>query len=208
MSVTRLVLVRHGESMATVDRIVGGHAGCTGLSDTGRAQAEALRDRLASTGEVEADVVLTSVLPRAIETAEIIAPALGGLPVAQDCDLCELHPGDSDGLTWDEYTHLYGVDMAADPFAPVAPGGESLADFQGRVGKALRRVVEEHAGRTSVVVCHGGVVAASFVTFFDLPQDRPLPVEVRVTNTALTEWARYDEGRWQLVRHNDAAHLR
>ena len=207
MSVTRLVFVRHGESMATVDQVVGGHEGCRGLSPVGRQQAEALRDRLASTGELTADAILTSILPRAVETAEIIAPALGGLPVAQDCDLCEVHPGESDGMTWEEYGRLYNVDMAADPLAPIAPGGESLADFHGRVSKTLRRVADEYDGRTVVVVCHGGIVASSFVTFFDLPPDRPMLVEVRVANTALTEWARHDGGRWQLLRHNDVAHL-
>ncbi len=66
---TRLVLIRHGESRSTVDRVVGGHRGCTGLTDRGVRQAKALRDRLARTGELAgAAAVLTSVLPRAIET--------------------------------------------------------------------------------------------------------------------------------------------
>lgn len=207
MGVTKLVLVRHGESMATVEQVVGGHDGCTGLSARGRRQAEALRDRWIATGEVEADVVLASVLPRAVETAGILAPALGGLGVEQDCDLCEIHPGESDGMTWEEYARRYNVDMAADPLAPIAPGGESLVDFHTRVAKALRRVAEVHAGRTVVIVCHGGVVASSFATFFGLPFDRPMGADVRVANTAVTEWRRYDEGRWQLHRHNDHAHL-
>src|SRR5215218_610345 len=101
--VTRLVLVRHGESMATVDGVVGGHQGCRGLSDRGRRQAEALRDRLVATGEIRADVLMASVLPRAVETAEIMAPALGGLAVEQECDLCEIHPGEGDGLAWSEF---------------------------------------------------------------------------------------------------------
>lgn len=182
--------------------------GCTGLSPWGRTQAEALRDRLSETGEVEADVLLSSVMPRAVETAEIVAPALGGLPVRQHCDLCELHPGESDGLSWDEYRLNFGdVDMLADPHVPIAPGGESLAAFQARVVQALRAVAEEHAGRTVVVVCHGGVVATSFLTFFDLPVDRPMGAWIEVGNTSLTEWARDDAGRWRLIRHNDAAHL-
>ena len=40
MSTTRLVLVRHGESRAIVDEIVGGHEGCKGLTDEGRRQAQ------------------------------------------------------------------------------------------------------------------------------------------------------------------------
>jgi broad specificity phosphatase PhoE len=208
VDVTRLVLVRHGESNATVDQVVGGHEGCTGLSAHGRQQAEALRDRLAATDEVEADVLLSSIMPRAVETAEIIAPALGGLSVEQRCDLCELHPGESDGITWDEYRRRYGdVDMLADAAVPIAPGGESLAAFQARVAGALRAVAEEHSGRTIVVVCHGGIVATSFLTFFDLPVERPMPAWIMVENTALTEWARSETGQWRLVRHNDAAHL-
>lgn len=207
MSVTRLVLVRHGESMATVDQVVGGHDGCSGLSPRGREQAEALRRRLAATGEIEADVILASILPRAVETAAIIAPALGGLPVAQDCDLCEIHPGESDGLSWEEYGRRYNVDMRADPLAPIAPGGESLADFHGRVSKTLLRIADEHAGRTVVLVCHGGVVAGSFHTFFGLSVEHGVPVSVWTENTALTEWAREGDGRWRLLRHNDTAHL-
>ena len=38
---TRLVLVRHGESVATVDRFIGGVRTCTGLSDLGRQQTGA-----------------------------------------------------------------------------------------------------------------------------------------------------------------------
>src|SRR4051812_44587030 len=104
---TRLVIVRHGEAQCAVDSLVGGPKGCTGLSDEGRRQCEALRDRLIRTGELaETDVVLTSVLPRAIETAAIIAPGLGKsaeIQAKQDCDLCELHPGEADAMTWDEY---------------------------------------------------------------------------------------------------------
>ena len=203
-----MVLIRHGESNATVDQVVGGHEGCTGLSPLGRRQAETLHDRLATTGEVEADVLLSSVMPRAVETAEIVAPALGSIAIEQRCDLCELHPGESDGLSWDEYRLRYGdVDMLADPSVPIAPGGESLAAFQARVVRALREVAEEHAGHTVVVVCHGGIVATSFLAFFDLPVDRAMGAWIEVENTALTEWVRSDSGRWRLVRHNDFAHL-
>ena len=56
---TRLVLVRHGESMASVNRSIGGPRTCAGLSDLGRRQCERLGTRLAETGEL-GDVVLCS----------------------------------------------------------------------------------------------------------------------------------------------------
>ena len=73
---TRLVLIRHGESVATVERRIGGVRTCAGLSPLGRKQAEALAARLARTGELKADAVVASTMRRAVETAEIIAPAL------------------------------------------------------------------------------------------------------------------------------------
>src|SRR3979490_513751 len=122
---TRLLLARHGESLATVNHVIGGHAGCTGLSEHGRQQAEALRDRLLRTAELrDASVILTSVLPRAVETAEIIAPAIGAgaLPIQRDCDLCELHPGESDGLDWVEFeSRSEAPDWGADPHRPLSP---------------------------------------------------------------------------------------
>jgi probable phosphoglycerate mutase len=211
---TRLVLVRHGESRSAVDRIVGGHQGCKGLSPRGRRQAEALRDRLTRTGELaDTSVVLTSRLPRAIETAEIIAPALGGLTADQRCDLCEIHPGDADGLTWEEFDARYRSNPAPrSPYQPGAPGGESWAEFFLRVGAALRRAADENAGRTVVLVCHGGVIEGSFAAFGNQPLRRSF--DLNIENTSLTEWtrpvdngSREGEPRWRLVRFNDSAHL-
>jgi probable phosphoglycerate mutase len=208
---TRLVLVRHGESLATVNHVIGGHAGCTGLSEHGRQQAEALRDRLLCTAELrDASVILTSVLPRAVETAEIIAPAIGAgaLPIQRDCDLCELHPGESDGLDWVEFESRYGApDWGADPHRPLSPGGESWATFMGRVGATLGRLATVHAGQTVVIVSHGGIVQGSMVSFLRLP-DFGLTVELWVENTSLTEWTRRrPDSPWQLIRFADAAHI-
>jgi len=214
---TRLVLIRHGESRSTVDQVVGGHEGCTGLSDQGRRQAEALAARLQHTGELsDTSVLLTSILPRAIETAEIIAPALGGLVAKQDCDLCEIHPGEGDGLTWEEFRNRYmPADGSRDPYRAWSPGGESWATFMARVGVTLGDVAKRHPGETVVVVCHGGVIEGAFSALGNQPLRRPF--DISVENTSITEWRWGDraalpgvppgEVRWKLVRFNDAAHL-
>jgi probable phosphoglycerate mutase len=214
---TRLVLIRHGESRSTVEQVVGGHEGCTGLSDLGRRQAEALASRLQKTGELaDASVLLTSILPRAIETAEIIAPALGGLVSKQDCDLCEIHPGEADGLPWEEFRARYIPEGAVrDPYRAWSPGGESWATFMARVGTTLGDIARRHEGETVVVVCHGGVIEGAFSALGNQPIRRPF--DVSVLNTSITEW-RWGDGagvpgappgdaRWKLARFNDAAHL-
>jgi broad specificity phosphatase PhoE len=207
--VTRIVLIRHGESACNVAGIVGGHKGCSGLSDVGRSQAAALRDRLAETGELEeAGALYSSVLPRAVETARTIAPALGGgvTELVEDCSLCELHPGESDGISWDEFEERYGPpEMFANPTKPFSPGGESWDVFVGRISGALEGLVQRHLGELVVVACHGGVIEATMVSL--LPFGEQLrPMRLPTAYTSLTEWERDDSG-WTLVRYNDVAHL-
>lgn len=207
---TRLILVRHGEARAWEDQIVGGTRGCQGLTARGRMQAEALRDRWASTGEVQADVVFASVLPRAIETAEIVMPAIAanGVGIVSDCDLCELHPGECDGMPWREYEERYSFDMSAEPERPMSPGGESLAGFQRRVERTIDRIVTADAGRTVVAFVHGGVVSATTLWLLASGLQERRPYMFDLTNTGITEWIRpADQETWLFVRFNDSAHL-
>ncbi len=206
---TRIVVVRHGEAACNVGGVVGGPRGCTGLTPDGRRQATALGVRLVETGELAgAAAVYTSVLPRALETAALAAPGIGGAMAAvADCELCELHPGEADGLTWDEFRRRFGEpDFDADPDTPVAPGGESWSSFVARASTALARLARLHDGQLVVVVCHAGVVEASMLAFLPVAPGRRrlgLPTE----HTSLTEWEVAGDV-WRLVRYNDAAHLR
>src|SRR4051812_6666255 len=130
---TRLVLVRHGEARAGVEHFIAGHDACTGLTERGRDQAARLRDRLQRTREFEPDVMYASVLRRAIETAEIVGPAFPDLGVTQECDFCEQHAGEAEGLSIGEYTARYGDIDHPDPDRPMSPGGESPRMFDARV---------------------------------------------------------------------------
>jgi len=207
---TRLVLVRHGEAECNVAGVVGGRLGCTGLSPLGRAQAEALRSRLAESGALAGAAALyASVLPRALETASIIAPEMGDgqLDVVADCDLCELHPGEGDGLTWDQFTERFGVPAwDNDPSTPLSPGGESWSGFVARAGDALEAVAARHPGAIVVVVCHAGVIESALLRFLPLADGARL--RLRTEHTSLTEFElEAGAGAWRLLRYNDAAHL-
>jgi probable phosphoglycerate mutase len=204
---TRIVLVRHGEANCNVDGIVGGVTGCTGLSAAGVAEAEALRRRLVTSGELAgATAVYASVLPRALETAAIAAPGLGGRHAVADCDLCELHPGEADGLTWSEFSDRYGgPNWDTEPDNELAPGAESWTGFTARVSTALRSIAERHPGELVVVFCHGGVVEASIESLLPVAPERGR-LKLRTAHTSLTEWE-LGPGGWLLLRYNDAAHL-
>lgn len=203
---TRVVLVRHGESLASVGRIIGGPRSCSGLSDLGREQVARLRDRLTDTGEIPDAALYSSAYPRARETADILAPALG-LDVRVDARFGEHDPGpDCDGLSFTEFVDRFGQpDWEADPHATTFPGGETVADLHHRVGAALSSVVDQHRGGTIVAACHGGVVNAAFRTLLNLPMTGGF--DLFTTNASMTEFVHARPGRWRLVRYNDAAHL-
>lgn len=208
---THLFLIRHGQAVSNVEPIIAGMKGDAGLTPLGVQQAERLRDRLRASGEIKPDVFLASSLPRARQTAEIIAPALGLSPNLDD-ELHELRPGDAgDGLSLDEYKRRFGwVSLEDEPERLIDPGGESWATFTARVSRALSRITTEHAGKTIIAVCHGGVIDVSFLHFFQMPLGRVPPAGFFTHNTSITHWefdGRAKRDHWRLVKYNDDAHL-
>ncbi|MBP1467662.1 histidine phosphatase family protein [Candidatus Chloroploca sp. M-50] len=206
---TNLYLIRHGEAWANVQPILAGMQGDKGLTPRGVKQAERLRDRLAH-GELQADVLIASTLPRARQTAEIIQPALG-VPIILDDEVQELRLGEVDGMTNQEAWAIFGPpDFEQYPLRPIAPGGESWGGFMLRVAEALTRITSEHAGKSIVLVCHGGVIDGAFMHFFQMPSNVLPPTDFHTRNTSLTHWEQvHRRGRllWRLNSYNDIAHL-
>jgi broad specificity phosphatase PhoE len=133
------------------------------LSETGRAEAQAVARRLAGTG---AATLLASPRARTAETAAPIAAALG-LAVETVPDLDEIEVGAWTGRSFD--------DLAADPLwtawnterAPARPpGGESMAEAQDRVGRVLDRLAED--GAPAILVSHGDVIRAALLKLLGL----------------------------------------
>ncbi len=205
---TDLYLIRHGEALGAVLHIIGD----TALSPLGILQAERLRDRLAATGEIAADVLISSTFKRARQTAEIIAPAFE-LPIVFDDEVQELRDGAAEGMQVDEYRAKYGeVNFRETPFRQVAPAGENWGQFALRVSTALDRIVQENEGKTTVIVCHGGVIGISFLYFLGMGSLLYPQAGFDTHNTSITHWARRSfsgrPGRWRLKCYNDDMHLR
>ena len=206
---THLYLIRHGDATTTSTNPLEDPR----LTTLGVAQAERLRDRLAAGGELKADVLIASTMLRARQTAEIIAPALG-LPILYDDEIQEWRfPGD-ETLNVDEYVeHLKTIPHDQKPFFQVIPGAESWVQFMLRACSALNRITQQYEGKTLVLVCHGGVVDASFHFFLRLSTLHLPPTYFSTHNTSLTHWYRtLDEGSgaasWTLECYNDIMHLR
>ena len=203
----RLILIRHGESDHALRTVIAGRQSCRGLSERGFKQAELLARRMAMTHEVnDCQALLCSPVLRARQTAEVLNRALPIGAIEQDCDLCELHLGAADGLSWEVYRTTYGAfNLLTTPNRPFAPGAESWVEFTQRVRAILERLARRFAGQTVVAVTHAGFIVASILALFDIP--RPgTSARLDPGYTSLTEW-RVAQATWQLVRFNDIAHL-
>lgn len=206
-----MVLIRHGESASNAGGWLSGQETCGGLTDLGVAQAEALRDRLANDPQLRPDRVVVSTMRRAVHTAEIAAEPTG-LPVEQFADLMERTSGEAEGLTIAEYTERYGKPPWTDWVNPLSPGGESGSEFGARVTAAIDRVAAEGRGRTTWVVCHGGVIMATAIGRWpggsaDSMTDLSTIPLASPMNSSINEWTVEQHGGWRLVRFNDHTHL-
>jgi probable phosphoglycerate mutase len=207
---TELILIRHGQSHANVNPVVAGMRGDRGLTDTGRRQSEALRDRLRAE-QATADALYASTLPRAQQTARYVAEATG-LPIKDDDQLQEVRVGEADGMSNDAWSAQWpGLEsgLTANPFQEFAPGGESWATFLVRVGTALTSLATRHPDQRLMLVTHGGVIHASFAVAFGLGPTAPR-VRINPENTSLNRWLHHPEPgqpRWTLRSFNDASHL-
>jgi broad specificity phosphatase PhoE len=151
---TTLFLVRNADTDFTRDRRLAGRRDI-GLSAAGRAQAEALRDRLAGGHEIAE--ILASPLPRAVETAEILATCYG-LGVVRDPRLIDFDAGRWEGRSHQEIgaspEYQRFID---DPVSGSIPGGERIGGVRDRVVAAVSQaLVDNELGASIMLVSHAG----------------------------------------------------
>ncbi len=170
---TRLLLVRHGETALNAARVL--QPADTPLSERGLAQARALARRLAIDAPAS---LLSSDLPRARQTADAIAAACG-IAVALTPLLQERNFGDLRGLPYDRL----GFDPLASDEAP--PGGESGLQFAARIRAAWDAVLSHAASGPLVVVSHG-LVIREWLAHGPPTLDPGIAPPPRLGNTALT----------------------
>ncbi len=150
--VSTLLLVRHGETDWNRDGRWQGHSD-THLNDVGREQAARLAAELDGV-----DVVYSSDLARARETAEIVAARLD-LPVQLDARLRERSFGAWEGKTGPEIESEFVAAHAEwRAGGPGADDAEPFAEFAARVESFLADVLERHPDETVLIVAHGGSI--------------------------------------------------
>ena len=151
---SRLILIRHGESSGNRERIFATSPQDLPLTELGYRQAKLAAGRIAELFRPQ--LVVASAFLRASETARVIAEALA-LPLEIVPDLHEREIGVYRGRSYD--SPLTEPDY--DPLRPWAwkpRGGESYEEVQARTAPILDGLAAAHPLEDVVVVSHGGVM--------------------------------------------------
>ena len=199
---TELILIRHGETAWNRERRMQGQTD-TPLSDVGRAQAEAVGQRLA---RHRFAALYSSDLARAWDTAAAIARA-SGHEIRREPALRERTFGVFEGLTYDEMARRYPAEharfSARDPEYAV-PGGESPRQFFERTLACMEGIAAAHAGECVVVVTHGLVLDTLYRAARGMPLDAKR--EAPLLNASLNTFRR-EANAWVEMGWGDVTHL-
>ena len=140
-------LVRHGETAWNKSGRLQGRADIP-LNNTGREQAHAAAEELAGAGPW--DMVISSTLGRARETAQIISTQLGTGAVVEVPALVERDYGPAEGAS------ITGFDEATK--RSLMEGGESVESVVFRGTTALNWLKSVYPGQRMVIVSHGTLI--------------------------------------------------
>ena len=198
---TTVVLLRHGRTTANAGGVLAGWTPGVQLDDAGRAQVQAVGERLA---QVPLAAIVSSPLERCLQTADAVA-AGRELTVQTDERLGEARYGDWTGRTIKEMAKepLWKV-VQQHPSAAVFPGpeGEGLAQTQARAVAAIRAWNAQLGPDAVWLACsHGDVIKAILADALGLHLDQFQRIVVDPASVSIVT---YTETRPFVVRVNDS----
>lgn len=194
----RVIFIRPGETQWNKDGRWQGHVAVP-LNAHGRMQAERLAKFVRNTGIA---ILYTSDLRRALDTATILANALG-LQTIPDERLRERHIGIWQGLTQEEVEAWYPVEfqkLRNNPNEFQVPGGESRREVMKRMKAAFDDIIARN-DETIGIVTHTTAIRALLGTL--MPDMDVLSMEF--SNMSVTSMML--DGDWRITQQNDVIHL-
>jgi len=205
MTTTKLCLIRHGETAWNAERRLQGHTDIP-LNAKGEIQALQMAQALKDT-KLTFDVLYTSDLKRAADTAKAVVQ-LFGVKARVESALRERHFGALQGLSISDAPFLkpdiWQAHIARD-LDHELEGGESIQQFALRVQKALDQIQEQHAGKTILIVSHGGTLDM----MYRIASNQALSAEriASVPNASLNWIAHHQGAGWVVDQWADTRHL-
>ncbi len=194
--ITKIYLVRHGETRANKLRLLFGHLDLD-LNQNGIKQARKTAKKLVRVGLAPTHII-SSPLKRAKHTAKIIAKHLVGAGLTRtqkiiiDKDLLEKSEGTWEGKTFWEVRKEDSKNYKKwikNPIKNRPPKGESISDLNKRAKKFYKTILRKYLGENIIVVSHSGpirlfilnILGADINKFWHLQPDCGSITEVHVS---------------------------
>lgn len=151
----KLLLIRHGQSEADLLEVHEGRADFN-LTELGITQAKQLANFIATKHTI--DIMITSPLKRAFQTAEILQQQCD-CELITEADLMEYNNGVLAGLNRKEALVKYPLPEGGRPIHVAIEGGESEIQFRYRVENTLHMILSQYKHlETIAIVAHGGTI--------------------------------------------------
>ena len=201
---TKLILVRHGQSLANARNLFAGLSDFD-LSDFGKAQARMTASYLLKYETI--DVIYASDLLRAYHTACPIGEAYG-LPVIKDEGLREIFGGDWESMEFTAIAEQYPDEVRVwrEDYSHARPvGGEATAEVYERVVPHICELAKRHEGQCVLLATHATVVRAFDAFARGYTKDET--GRISFSHNASINIYGYDHGNVSLIRTNIIDHL-
>lgn len=164
---TRLVLVRHGESTGNKTRRFYGHFDGE-LTELGKMQADRAGEYLK---DYKFDKAYASDLKRAYETGCRIAAYHEGLEVIPNENLREIYAGKWENELFERLETDYAEEYhkwRCDLWNARPTDGESVQELTSRISAELWRIAEENEGRTVLIATHATPIRSQICSWKNL----------------------------------------
>lgn len=160
-----VMLMRHGETDWNREgRVMGRNP--VALNARGRAQVEAAA-RFART--IKPDLIVTSPLVRARQTAEIMSAGLGGVQIDEEPAIAEVLYGRWEGMVYHQLIEdPYYSEYRKSPVEHPTPGGETIPQVQARGVEAVMRTLHANTDRRIMFISHGDIIRTVLCHFMGL----------------------------------------
>ena len=200
---TRIILVRHGETTWNVEGRYQGQED-TPLSERGLTQGHLLAEGLRNT---PIDLCISSPLQRSYQTCKFCAD-LHNLSVATDERLLEINHGTWEGILAKDIAAQYPEEFHQWHTTPhlvqMPGGGETLEDVRKRVRDAFDDYVVQYPDKTILVAAHDAVNKAIICDILGLGMEHFW--QIKQDNTCINV-LEYQEGAWRIVLLNATNHM-
>ena len=153
---TTILLVRHAVNDYVKTGKLAGWTPEVHLNDEGKAQAQALGDRLS---DAPIKHIYASPLERTMETAEAIQHYHSHLTIEQNTEIAEVQYGDWQGKSIASLRSRKMWDVIQEyPSRASFPNGETMRNVQNRAVNEIERLVTKHQREMIVIVSHADLI--------------------------------------------------